>query len=425
MAADGLAARGAAVALLDAVLGERRMMADVLADPAGPMTGLAPGDRGRAQRLALTVLRHLEQADRVLAPHVRRAPPRTVQNVLRLAVVELAVEGAAAHGVVNAAVDLVRRGHKTGHAAGLVNAVLRKLAEGPDLFAGLSPQKLPMWLRQPLVHAWGREAVTGMEAVQALSPPLDITLRDGAEAPDGAVLLPTGSLRLADAGQVTALRGYAAGGWWVQDAAAALPVRVLDPKPGERILDMCAAPGGKTLQLAAAGAEVTALDMSGPRLARLRENLARTKLWAEVVQGDATRWRGPAPFDAVLLDAPCSATGTIRRHPDLPFVKDGFEIHGLIELQARMIDAALRLLRPGGRLVFCTCSVIPDEGEAQLDAALARHPGLTVEPPEGVPGLEPGWLTPDGALRLRPDHWAGRGGIDGFFIVRLRKPEDR
>jgi 16S rRNA (cytosine967-C5)-methyltransferase len=425
MAADGLAARGAAVALLDAVLGERRMMADVLADPAGPMTGLAPGDRGRAQRLALTVLRHLEQADRVLAPHVRRAPPRTVQNVLRLAVVELAVEGAAAHGVVNAAVDLVRRGHKTGHAAGLVNAVLRKLAEGPDLFAGLSPQKLPMWLRQPLVHAWGREAVTGMEAVQALSPPLDITVRDGAEAPEGAVLLPTGSLRLADAGQVTALRGYAAGGWWVQDAAAALPVRVLDPKPGERILDMCAAPGGKTLQLAAAGAEVTALDMSGPRLARLRENLARTKLWAEVVQGDATRWRGPAPFDAVLLDAPCSATGTIRRHPDLPFVKDGFEIHGLIELQARMIDAALRLLRPGGRLVFCTCSVIPDEGEAQLDAALARHPGLTVEPPEGVPGLEPGWLTPDGALRLRPDHWAGRGGIDGFFIVRLRKPEDR
>jgi 16S rRNA (cytosine967-C5)-methyltransferase len=425
MAADGLAARGAAVALLDAVLGERRMMADVLADPAGPLAGLAPGDRGRAQRLALTVLRQLQRADGGVAPLGRPAPPRTVQNVLRLAVVELAVEGAAAHGVVNAAVDLVRRGHKTGHAAGLVNAVLRKLAEGPDLFAGMSPQKLPMWLRQPLVHAWGREAVTGMEAVQALSPPLDITLRDGAEAPDGAVLLPTGSLRLADAGQVTALRGYGAGGWWVQDAAAALPVRVLDPKPGERILDMCAAPGGKTLQLAAAGAEVTALDMSGPRLARLRENLARTKLWAEVVQGDATRWRGPAPFDAVLLDAPCSATGTIRRHPDLPFVKDGFEIHGLIELQARMIDAALRLLRPGGRLVFCTCSVIPDEGEAQLDAALARHPGLTVEPPEGVPGLEPGWLTPDGALRLRPDHWAGRGGIDGFFIARLRKPEDR
>jgi len=425
MAADGLAARGAAVALLDAVLGEGRMMADVLADPAGPLAGLAPGDRGRAQRLALTVMRHLDGADRVLAPHVRRAPPRTVQNVLRLAVVELAVQGAAAHGVVNAAVDLARRDRKTGHSAGLVNAVLRKLAEVPDLFAGLPPQKLPMWLRQPLVHAWGREAVTAMEAVQALPPPLDITLRDGAGAPEGAVLLPTGSLRLWDAGQVSALRGYAAGGWWVQDAAAALPVRVLAPGPGERILDMCAAPGGKTLQLAAAGAEVTALDISGPRLARLRGNLVRTKLWAEVVQGDATRWRGPAPFDAVLLDAPCSATGTIRRHPDLPFVKDGAEISGLIGLQARMIDAALRLLRPGGRLVFCTCSLIPDEGEVQLDAALARHPGLTVEPPQGVPGLEPGWLTLKGALRLRPDHWADRGGIDGFFIVRLRKPEER
>jgi 16S rRNA (cytosine967-C5)-methyltransferase len=425
MAADGLAARGAAVALLDAVLGERRMMADVLADPAGPLAGLAPGDRGRAQRLALTVLRHLEQTDRVLALHVRRAPPRTVQNVLRLAVVELAVEGAAAHGVVSAAVDLVRRGRKTGHSAGLVNAVLRKLAEVPDLFAGMSPQKLPMWLRQPLVHAWGREAVTGMEAVQALPPPLDITLRDGAEAPEDALLLPTGSLRLAAAGQVSALRGYVAGGWWVQDAAAALPVRVLDPKPGERILDMCAAPGGKTLQLAAAGAEVTALDLSGPRLARLRGNLARTRLWAEVVQGDAMRWRGPAPFDAVLLDAPCSATGTIRRHPDLPFARDGAEISGLIALQARMIDAALRLLRPGGRLVFCTCSLIPDEGEGQLEAALARHPGLTVEPPRGVPGLEPRWLTPEGALRLRPDHWADRGGIDGFFIARLHKPEDR
>ena len=425
MAADGLAARGAAVALLDAVLGERRMLPDVLADPAGPLAGLAPADRGRAHRLALTVLRHLEQADRVLAPHVRRAPPRRVQNVLRLAVVELAVEGAAAHGVVNAAVDLVRHGRRTGYSAGLVNAVLRKLAEVPDPFAGLPPQKMPRWLRQPLVHAWGREAVTAMEAVQALSTPLDITLRDGADAPEGAVLLPTGSLRLWDAGQVSALRGYAAGGWWVQDAAAALPVRVLDPQPGERIVDLCAAPGGKTLQLAAAGAEVTALDLSGPRLARLRENLARTGLRAEVVQGDATRWRGPAPFDAVLLDAPCSATGTIRRHPDLPFVRDGADISGLIAVQAEMIDAALRLLRPGGRLVFCTCSLLPDEGEMQLDAALARHPGLTVEPPQGVPGLEPGWLTPAGTLRLRPDFWAGRGGIDGFFIARLRKPEER
>jgi 16S rRNA (cytosine967-C5)-methyltransferase len=422
MAAEGLAARGAAVALLDAVLGERRMLADVLAEPHGPLAGLTPGDRGRAQRLALTVLRHVEQADRVLAPHLRRAPPRMVRNVLRLAVVELAVDHAAAHGVVNAAVDLVRHGHKTGHAAGLVNAVLRKLASGADLFAGLPPQKLPQWLRQPLVHAWGRPAVATMEAVQALPPPLDLTLRDGGEPPEGAVVLPTGSLRLYEAGQVSALRGFAAGDWWVQDAAAALPARVLAPKPGERVLDMCAAPGGKTMQLAAAGAQVTALDLSGPRLVRLRENLARTGLKAEVVQGDALQWQG-GPFDAVLLDAPCSATGTIRRHPDLPFVRDGSDLAGLVQLQALMIDAALRLLKPGGRLVFCTCSLLPDEGEAQLDAALSRHPGLYVEQPAGVQGIEPGWVTRAGALRLRPDFWGDRGGMDGFFMARLRKPE--
>jgi 16S rRNA (cytosine967-C5)-methyltransferase len=225
--------------------------------------------------------------------------------------------------------------------------------------------------------------------------------------------------------QVSALPGYAQGDWWVQDAAASVPAQVLGARQGMRVLDLCAAPGGKTMQLAATGAEVTALDISGPRLERLRENLQRTGLQAGVVTADALEWVPEAPFDAVLLDAPCSATGTIRRHPDLPFVRDGADISGLIAVQAEMIDAALRLLRPGGRLVFCTCSLLPDEGEMQLDGALARHPGLTLEPPQGVPGLEPGWLTPAGALRLRPDFWAGRGGIDGFFIARLRKPEER
>jgi 16S rRNA (cytosine967-C5)-methyltransferase len=420
MAADGVAARGAAAMLLGAVLGEHQMLTEAVADPNGAMAGLGPSDRARAQRLALVTLRHLDHAHRVLSPHMRRVPPRLVQNVLRLAVTEMAVLGAPAHGVVNAAVEVVRRGRRTGHMSGLVNAVLRSVGEG-DLFAGLPPQHLPRWLRQPLVHAWGREAVVAMEAVQAATPPLDLTLKPGASAPEGAEPLPTGSFRLAEPGQVTALPGYAEGQWWVQDAAATLPVRLLDPAPGLRVLDLCAAPGGKTMQLAAAGALVTALDISGPRLERLKANLARTGLAATVVTADALVWEAPDLFDAVVLDAPCSASGTIRRHPDLPFVKDGSDLPALIDLQARLIDRALELVRPGGAVIFCTCSLLPDEGEAQVLAALSRHPGLVVEPgrPEGVPES---WQSPEGGLRLRPDFWADRGGIDGFYIARLRVP---
>lgn len=415
MAAEGLAARTAAVGLLGAVLGEGRLMAQVVADAQGPMASLPPQERARAQRLALAVLRHIEPADRVLDPHLRKAPPRLVRDALRLAVVEIAM-GGAAHGAVNAAVEMVRRGKRTAPFAGLVNAVLRKMPESP--FAGLPPQKLPRWLRQPLVHAYGRDTVTAMEAVQSLPPPLDLTLREGAEAPEGT-LLPTGSLRLEEKGQVSALAGYEAGGWWVQDAAAALAVRLLAPGAGERVLDLCAAPGGKTLQLAAAGADVTALDMSGPRLARLHENLTRCSLRAKVVVADALVWEPEEKFDAVLLDAPCSATGTIRRHPDLPFAKDGSDLPDLIALQAQMLDRALGMVKPGGRLVFCTCSLLPEEGEAQLAAALTRHPGLRVER-MALPGVEDGWWTAEGGLRLRPDYWAEAGGMDGFFMVRLR-----
>ena len=406
--AEGLAARAAAVAILDGVLGEGRMLSDF----AGP--DLVPADRARALRLAGSVLRHLEPADKVLKPHLRKAPPLTVQNTLRLAVVELA-QGAPAHGVVNAAVEMARRGKRTAHLAGLVNAVLRAVAEGAIV---LPPQKLPRWMRQPMVHAYGRDAVTAIEAVQAMEPPLDLTLRSGFEAPEGEVL-PTGSLRLTSPGQVSGLPGYAAGGWWVQDAAAALPARLLDVQRGERILDLCAAPGGKTLQMAAAGAEVTALDISGPRMARVAANLARTGLVAQLVVADALVWEPDGQFDAILLDAPCSATGTVRRHPDLPFVKDGSEVAGLVALQAQLLDRALGWLRPGGRLVFATCSVLPEEGEGQLAAALERHPGLAVEQVE-LAGVEPGWWIDAGGLRLRPDYWAERGGLDGFFMVSFR-----
>lgn len=408
--AEGVAARAAAVELLGAVLGDGRMLAD-LAEPELPAS-----DRARAMRLAADVLRHLEPVDRVLAKHLRKAPPLMVMNVLRLAVTERAM-GAPAHGVVNAAVEMVRRGKRTVHLAGLVNAVLRAVPE-EGILDGLPPQRLPRWLRQPLVHLHGREVVEAIEAVQAGHPPIDLTLRTGRVAPEGEVL-PTGSLRLSEAGQLTALPGFAEGAWWVQDAAAALVARLLDVKPGERVLDLCAAPGGKTLQLADAGAEVVALDISGPRMARVAENLARTGLTATLVVADALQWEPEAAFDAILLDAPCSATGTIRRHPDLPFVKDGSEVAGLVALQAALLDRALGWLKPGGRLVFSTCSLMPEEGEAQLAAALERHPGLAVERVE-LAGVEPGWWTDAGGLRLRPDYWAERGGMDGFFMARLR-----
>ncbi len=405
--AEGIAARSAAVALLDAVLGAGRMLAGV----DDLLAGVAPADRARAMRLAMTVLRAMEGVDQVISPHLRRVPPLTVVNVLRVAVVEIA-GGAAAHGVVNAAVEIVRTGKRTAHLTGLVNAVLRKL--GQDPLAGAAVQKLPRWIRQPMVHAYGREAVAAIEAVHAAVPPLDITVKPGGVAPEGAVLA-SGSMRLQGGGQVTGLPGYATGDWWVQDAAAAMAVPLLAPHVGERVLDICAAPGGKTMQLARAGAEVTALDISGPRMGRVAENLARTGLQARLVVADALQWEPEAAFDAILLDAPCSATGTIRRHPELPFVKDGSELAGLVTLQAALLDRALGWLKPGGRLVFCTCSLLPDEGEAQLTGVLARHPGLRVERPD-MRWVAPAWITPDGGLRLRPDYW---GGMDGFFMVRL------
>ncbi|MEO6301157.1 MAG: transcription antitermination factor NusB [Paracoccaceae bacterium] len=408
--AEGLVARQAALALLMGVMSEGQPLSDLLAAQ-GPMALLTPADRARAQRLAVQVLRQVEPVDRLLQPSLRKAPPLEVMNILRLAVTELN-DSAAAHGVINSAVEIAKRGKHTGSFGGLVNAVLRAVPAGAAL-AGL-PQRLPRWLRQPMVHAYDREAVAAIEAVQAKAPPIDLTVH-GNLRPEG-VLLPSGSLRLTDPGQVSTLPGYAEGHWWVQDAAAALAVPMLGDLRGQRVLDLCAAPGGKTLQLAAGGADVTALDISGPRMARVAENLARTGLAARLVTADALHWQPDALFDAVLLDAPCSASGTIRRHPDLPFVKDGSEIAALVVLQAQLFDRALTFLKPGGRLVYVTCSLLPEEGEAQLTAALVRHPDLQVVRTE-LAGVPAEWLTPDGGLRLRPDYWADLGGMDGFFMA--------
>ena len=430
----GLPARIAAVALLEAVLTDGQMLNQVLAEPNGPLLGLDGSEKARAQRLALSVLRHLDRADRLLSPHLRKVPPSDVVNAMRLAVVEVMEDGAAPHGAVNAAVELVRRGARTGHLTGLVNAVLRKVVAEPRAdWAALPVQKLQPWLRKRLVGTYGRAAVDGIERVQMQAPPLDITPKPGiSPRPElAATLMPTGSLRRASVGQVSELPGYAAGEWWVQDAAAALPARILlqalgdDPTAakGAQVLDLCAAPGGKTLQLAAAGAKVTALDISGPRLSRLTENLGRTGLAAKIVVADALAWRPDAPFDAILLDAPCSATGTIRRHPDLPFVKSDADLPALIALQSALIDASLGWLKPGGALVYCTCSLLPEEGETQALAALLRHKGLRSLPAAlDLPGIARDWFTMEGGLRLRPDYWAAQGGMDGFYIIALQTP---
>lgn len=422
MAETGVDARRSAVYLLDQILGDDpRLMSELLG--AGALDKLKPEDRARAQRLATETLRGLERADRLLQKHLQKYPPLTVRNVLRVGTVELC-QGEAAHGVVNAMVNLIARHRKFAKMKGLVNAVLRKIAaDAPDAWPTLRAPRLPKWLRGPLVQAWGPQAMTAIEAAHLAGAPLDLTAKgDPAQlaAAVGGALLPSGSVRVSDAGQVSAMPGYAAGDWWVQDAAAALPVKVLAPQKGETVLDLCAAPGGKTMQLAAAGAEVTAVDDSGARMARVTENLQRTGLTAKLLTKDARAIKGQ--FDAVLLDAPCSATGTIRRHPDLPFAKDGSEFGALIALQTELLDHAWSLVKPGGRLVFCTCSLLPDEGEVQVEEAVARHGDIRVELDAlELAGIDNDWIAQEGGLRLRPDYWSDLGGMDGFYIACLRK----
>ncbi|MCH2164875.1 MAG: methyltransferase domain-containing protein [Marinovum sp.] len=414
-------ARGAAIWLLDKVLQDRRLMSEVANAPI--LMGLPAAERARAQRLANDTLRNLERCDRVLKPFLRKRPPTPIHTILRLATCEICL-GGDAHGVVNEAVGLARATKRHGALGGLINAVLRKVAAGgAGKWQELRVPHLPKWLRQPLVDAWGAPAVAEMERVHHMRPPLDISPKtDEALWPENVDRLPTGSLRLTEYGQVSQLRGFKKGDWWIQDAAAALPVRGLGDVSGKRVLDLCAAPGGKTLQLAAAGADVTALDISQARLERVSENLTRMGLKADLVEADALTFDAPL-FDAALLDAPCSATGTIRRHPDLPHAKDGAEIGGLIELQSTLLDHAIKLVKPGGRIVFCTCSLLPDEGEVQVDELLQRHPGVhVVADAFDKTGIDPNWKSSEGGLRLRPDYWPDLGGMDGFYMACLETP---
>ncbi len=401
--------RDAAFDLLHAVLERRRPLEEAL-DALGAMDAR---DRAAGHRLAAAVLRRTGTLDAVLDGFLQKAPPLPVRNVLRIGAAGLLLLDTPPHAAVATAVSLARD-KRLAPFAKMVNAILRRVAgAGPGVLEELDGPRLdtPAWLWQ----AWG-DAARAIASAHQHEAAIDLTLRPGTAAPPGGEELPTGSWRYPAGTRVAELAGFAEGGFWVQDAAAALPALLLAPRPGERVADLCAAPGGKTAQLAASGAHVTALERDPARLARMRENLARLRLPVDTVVADATAWRPPALFDAVLLDAPCSATGTIRRHPDVPHLKRPRDVETLAAGQDRLLDAAAAMLGPGGRLVYAVCSLQPEEGPRRVEAALARLP-LRPDPgplPPVLPGLDPGF-----SLRTTPALWPERGGLDGFYMARL------
>ncbi|MCP5433036.1 MAG: methyltransferase domain-containing protein [Alphaproteobacteria bacterium] len=423
----GLPARRTALRALTAVLTDRLPLDAALAGELGALA--EPRDRAFAHALAGAALRRRGQIEAVLAGFIERPLPKSAAEARAILLVlgaELLVLGGAPHAAVATAVALAGAGRARSF-KGLVNAVGRRIAERRDeLLEGADIARLctPDWLWSRWSAAYGEGTARAIAEAHLEPPPLDITPRrpdDPLAFAEGAELLPTGSVRLARPGPVPSLPGFSEGIWWVQDAAAALPARLLGPRPGERILDLCAAPGGKTLQLAAAGAEVTAVDISPERLEGLAENLARTGLSARIVAADAAEFVPDEAPDRILLDAPCLATGTIRRHPDIAWSKREADLGPLRAMQARLLEAAGRVLAPGGTLVYAVCSLEPEEGPAQI-AAFLRMGGFSRVPvaPDEVPGLAEA-LTPEGDLRTLPCHWRERGGLDGFFAARLRK----
>ncbi len=404
--------RDAAFALVSAVLDQGRALDDAL--EALPPTDAR--DRAAAHRLAAAVLRRAGTLDAVLEPFLKKAPPVPVRHVLRLGAAGLLLLDTPAHAAVATAVALARaRG--LAPFCPLVNAVLRRVAaNGAPALEAIDGPRLdtPPWLWA----SWGQDARAIATAHQHEAP-LDLSLYPGTAVPPGGDALPGGSVRLPAGTRVAELAGFAEGALWVQDAAAALPARLLDVRPGEAVADLCAAPGGKTAQLAAAGARVTAVDRDPARLQRLRENLHRLRLDAEIVQADGAEWQPAQTFDAVLLDAPCSATGTIRRHPDVAHLKRARDISALTDLQDRLLAAAIRLLRPGGRLIYAVCSLQPEEAAPRIAAAVAA--GGVRSSPFGDAELAflPEARTAAGFLRTHPGLWPERGGMDGFFAARL------
>ena len=392
-----------------------------------------PRDAALARAIAVTTFRRFGSIWQALEERLDRGIPEDARAgaLLMTGAAQILFLDVPDRAAVDLAVTLARTEPNLAHVAGLTNAVLRRVSRDRDaiLAAVAAPLvDVPSWLAGRWRSAYGAEAAAAMAAAHRLGAAVDVTTRGDAAGWAGRLggtLLPTGSVRLPERVAVASLPGYEEGSWWVQDAAAALPARLLGARPGQRVADLCAAPGGKTAQLAAAGADVTAVDRSAPRLRRLSANMQRLGLAVGAVAADALAFEAE-PFDAVLLDAPCTATGTIRRHPDVAWTKRPSDLAGLVALQAKLLDRAVDLTRTGGTLVYCVCSLEPEEGEAQVDALLARRRDVAPDPlrPDEIPGIA-AFVDARGRLRTRPDLWpdldGARPGLDGFFVARLSR----
>ncbi len=421
---SGVEARVAAALLLQAALERRGGMDEALKQPA--LAALSGPDRAFARAVAMAALRRLGEIDQILDRRLQKSPPDAVRMLMRIALAQTLVLKTPAFAAISTAVKLAERDPKTRPYKNLVNAVLRGVdREGPGLTVARA--NLPDWIAARWAQAYGEAVVDALALAAREEPATDLSLKPGvdpagvAEALEGEIM-PGGSVRTARRGDVATWPGFEAGDWWVQDAAAAVPARLLAARSGETVLDMCAAPGGKTLQSAATGAKVTALDRSESRLKRLRANLERTGLDAEIVVTPAEDWDDPRAFDAVLLDAPCTATGTFRRNPEVLRATRPAEVAKLADVQHRLLDAAATRVKPGGRLVYCVCSLEREEGETQIIAFLRRNPAFRTVPADpAAVGAPPESLTPEGWLRILPSMWAERGGLDGFFAARLER----
>ena len=428
----GLAARRIAADIVGGVLRQKRALDDQL--EGGDLYTLPERDRALVRFIVATVLRRLGTLRQLLAALLEKGLPQAapnVEDILLIGAAQILFLDVPDHAAVDLSVRLAQADRHASHYSGLINAVLRRLArEGKALLATLDATLLdtPDWLMQRWIAHYGEATARAIARAHTQEPALDLTVKSDPEtwaARLAGRVLDTGSVRTIASGAIPQLAGYDEGMWWVQDAAATLPARLLGNVRGKSVADLCAAPGGKTAQLALAGAQLTAVDRSDARLERLRQNLLRLQLDAEVIKADAAAWQG-GPFDAVLLDAPCSSTGTIRRHPDIPWLKSETDLAKLVALQTRLLDHAATLLKPGGVLIYCTCSLESEEGEDQVAALLARDGGLRRDPirAEEVAGHAE-FLTPDGSLRTLPCHWPDAeprmAGLDGFYAARIIK----